>query len=194
MGRRVVLFLPGDYRPVPNELARPNVETFVAALTGALPPPRPRAARHRPLPHDARRRDRHALRHRRPDDRRVRALGLRAAHDRRRRRQRHAAAARVELRRHVAGPRRPAQHRRVPHEPRPRAQPAVVGPRPTSRPTSGSWTRSTPGCATGTIEHDAGCIHDRAARRSRRPSSTTCSPACAPSGRSRRCSATRRWA
>src|SRR6476661_4231846 len=36
MGRRVVLFLPGDYRAIPNELARPNVETFVAALTGAL--------------------------------------------------------------------------------------------------------------------------------------------------------------
>ena len=33
---RVVLFLPGDYRALPNELARPNVETFVAALTGAL--------------------------------------------------------------------------------------------------------------------------------------------------------------
>ena len=36
MGRRVVLFLPGDYRAGPNELARPNVETFTAALEAAL--------------------------------------------------------------------------------------------------------------------------------------------------------------
>jgi hypothetical protein len=36
MGRRVVLFLPGDYRAGPNELARPNVQTFTAALTSAL--------------------------------------------------------------------------------------------------------------------------------------------------------------
>ena len=43
MGRRVVCFLPGDYRPVPNELAQPNVDAFVAALTGALRAPRPRA-------------------------------------------------------------------------------------------------------------------------------------------------------
>ena len=33
---RVFLFLPGDYRAIPNELAWPNVETFVAALTAAL--------------------------------------------------------------------------------------------------------------------------------------------------------------
>jgi hypothetical protein len=36
MGRRVVVFLPGDYRPKPNELARPNVDKFLGALTGAL--------------------------------------------------------------------------------------------------------------------------------------------------------------
>src|SRR6188472_3919709 len=36
MGRPVVCFLPGDYRPLPNELAQPNVDAFVAALTGAL--------------------------------------------------------------------------------------------------------------------------------------------------------------
>ena len=36
MGRRVVCFLPGDYRPLPNELAQPNVDAFVANLTGAL--------------------------------------------------------------------------------------------------------------------------------------------------------------
>jgi L-fucose isomerase-like protein len=36
MGRRVVCFLPGDYRPVPNDLARPNVDAFVVALTAAL--------------------------------------------------------------------------------------------------------------------------------------------------------------
>ena len=36
MARRVVLFLPGDYRAGPNELARPNVETFTAALEAAL--------------------------------------------------------------------------------------------------------------------------------------------------------------
>ena len=36
MGRRVVCFLPGDYRPVPNELAKPNVDAFAGALTGAL--------------------------------------------------------------------------------------------------------------------------------------------------------------
>jgi hypothetical protein len=36
MGTQVVLFLPGDYRPGPNELARPNVETFTAALTKAV--------------------------------------------------------------------------------------------------------------------------------------------------------------
>ena len=36
MGRRVVCFLPGDYRPVPNELAKPNVDAFVGALIGAL--------------------------------------------------------------------------------------------------------------------------------------------------------------
>jgi len=36
MGRRIVLFLPGDYRPTPNELARPNVNEFVAALDGAV--------------------------------------------------------------------------------------------------------------------------------------------------------------
>ncbi len=34
--RRVVCFLPGDYRSGPNQLARPNVDVFVAALTGAL--------------------------------------------------------------------------------------------------------------------------------------------------------------
>src|SRR5262245_54043322 len=33
---RVVLFLPGDYRAIPNQLARPNVDAFVANLTGAL--------------------------------------------------------------------------------------------------------------------------------------------------------------
>lgn len=32
----VTLFLPGDYRPVPNQLATPNVRTFVDALTGAV--------------------------------------------------------------------------------------------------------------------------------------------------------------
>jgi L-fucose isomerase-like protein len=36
VGRRVVLFLPGDYRAGPNELARPNVETFTVALEAAL--------------------------------------------------------------------------------------------------------------------------------------------------------------
>jgi L-fucose isomerase-like protein len=33
---RINVFLPGDYRPVPNELATPNVETFVKAITGAV--------------------------------------------------------------------------------------------------------------------------------------------------------------
>lgn len=33
---RITLFLPGDYRPTPNELATPNVRTFVTALSGAL--------------------------------------------------------------------------------------------------------------------------------------------------------------
>ena len=190
--RRV--FLPGDYRPVPNELAKPNVDAFVArAHEGAL-----RTLGHEPscidqLPHDARRRDRRAVGHRRSDDRRVRALGLRTAHHRRRRRSRRAAAARVELRRHLARPRRSAQHRRVPHEPRPRAQPAVVG-----------RGRS----------HDRRVVHGRARHlgarparsnttpaafartpraRSSRRSSTRCSTGCARSGRSLRCSATRRW-
>jgi L-fucose isomerase-like protein len=33
---RITLFLPGDYRPTPNELAEPNVRTFIAALTKAV--------------------------------------------------------------------------------------------------------------------------------------------------------------
>ncbi|MGB8861919.1 MAG: hypothetical protein WCC60_21870, partial [Ilumatobacteraceae bacterium] len=36
MGSKVVLFLPGDQRPVPNQLAQPNVDVFVGALTAAL--------------------------------------------------------------------------------------------------------------------------------------------------------------
>ena len=169
MGRRVVLFLPGDYRPVPNELARPNVEHVRrradAARCATSATSRTSSTDFLTTPADA---IDTLVGHRRPDDRRLRALGLRTAHDRRRRRQRHPAAARVELRRHVARPRRPAQHRRVPDEPRPRAQPALVGRTPTSPPTSGSWTRSTRGCAPGTIDHDAGCIRRRAARRSSR--------------------------
>ena len=38
---RVTMFLPGDYRPVPNSLAEPNVDTFIAALTKAAVAPRP---------------------------------------------------------------------------------------------------------------------------------------------------------
>ena len=33
---RITMFLPGDYRPVPNQLADPNVRTFVEALSSAV--------------------------------------------------------------------------------------------------------------------------------------------------------------
>ena len=33
---RVTMFLPGDYRPVPNSLAEPNVRAFIAAMTKAV--------------------------------------------------------------------------------------------------------------------------------------------------------------
>ncbi len=33
---RITMFLPGDYRPVPNQLADPNVRTFVEALGSAV--------------------------------------------------------------------------------------------------------------------------------------------------------------
>ena len=59
-----------------------------ARSIGALHAPRSRAVPARSLPHHARRGDRHASGDRRPDDRRVRPLGLRAAHGRRRRRAR----------------------------------------------------------------------------------------------------------
>ena len=193
MGRPVVCFLPGDYRPVPNELGAAERRRVRCRADGRAPRARPRAEAPRPLPHLAGRRDRRALRHRRPDDRPVRALGLRTAHDRRCRRSRRAVAPRVQLRRHVAGPRRIAQHGRVPHEPRTRAQPAVVEREPTSRPTSGSWTRSTPGCVRGRSTTTRGASTTRR-RRSSRAWSTTSSPACGPSGHSRRCSVTPRWA
>ena len=154
---------------------------------------RARAGRARPLPHDARRRDRHALGHRRPDDRRVRALGLRAAHDRRRRRQRHSAPPRVELRRNLARPRRAAQHGRVPDQLGPRAQPLVVRSR---RPHDRQVVH-------GRARHVGAHGHDRARRRLHQGAARTHRVAdrrrrarrdARRSGRSRRCSATRRWA
>ena len=33
---RITMFLPGDYRPIPNKLAEPNVRTFVRNLTKAV--------------------------------------------------------------------------------------------------------------------------------------------------------------
>ncbi len=47
MGRSVVVFLPGDQRPTPNALARPNVDAFVRALVAAV-----RHAGYEPVVHD----------------------------------------------------------------------------------------------------------------------------------------------
>ena len=143
----------------PNELAKPNVDAFVGRAHRRVARARSRAEAARSLPHVARRRDRHAVGHRRSDDRSVRALGLRPAHDRRRRRSRRPAAPGVELRRDLARPRRPAQHRRVPREPRPRAQPALVR---RGRLTTDEWFMESLDAwvRTGSVEHDAGCIHD----------------------------------
>ena len=70
----------------PTSSPSPNVETFIAALEGALAHLGHEPAPDRQVPVDAGRRDRRAVGHRRPDDRRVLALGLRTAHHRRCRR------------------------------------------------------------------------------------------------------------
>lgn len=83
---------------------------------------RAHAVPRRGVRHEAVRVDRAPRAHRRSDDRRVRALDLRAAHDHGRGRQREPAAAREQLLRAMAGPRGAAQHRRVPRD----APPSVL--------------------------------------------------------------------
>ena len=145
MKDKIAIFWPGDAREKPNELALPNVEEATAQLERALKKLGRAAVPRRGLPLEAARGDREARADRRSDDRRVRALVLRPAHDRRRRRQGQPAAARQQLLRALAGPGRPAQHRRLPREPR-TARSRASGPtRRTGRPTRRSWSGSTSG-------------------------------------------------
>ena len=76
-----------------------------------------------------------------------------AAHIRRRRRQGQPAPARQQLLRRLAGPRGPAQHRRLPGEPRPPPSPAPGRTPPTGTKTRPSWTASTSGAPPAPIRY-----------------------------------------
>ncbi len=95
MAKRIALFWPGDARAKPNELALPNVDEATAQLERALKKLGREPYRVAGLPLEAARGDREARADRRSAGRRLRALVLRSAHDRRRRRQGQPAAARV---------------------------------------------------------------------------------------------------
>ncbi len=194
--RPVAVFWPGDARAKPNELALPSVRgghrSARARPTEAWARPLPRAR----LPFEAARGDREARPHRRSDGRRLRPLALRPAHDRRRRGQGQPAAAGEQLLRAVARPGGPAQHRRVPRDPRARASRARGPTRPTGPRTRRSWTGSTSGATTGRVAYPEDEIALSAAvsaaavataARGRRARS-------APAACSSSCSATRRWA
>ena len=150
MPKRVAVFWPGDARAKPNELALPNVEeaTRAAGARAEATRARRRIGSEGFLSKPARG-DREARPGRRPDRRRLRALVLRPAHDRRRRGQGQPAAAREQLLRPVARARGPAQHGRVPGD-RSGARSRARGPtRPTGRRTTRSWTVSPSGASRG---------------------------------------------
>ena len=119
MPKKVAIFWPGDYRAKPNEWALPQSRETTDQLVAALREARAIALRGRGLPDPPRRGDHQAGPDRRPDDRRLRPLDLRAAHRRRGRRQGQPAAAGVELLGDLARPGGPAQHGRLARERRP---------------------------------------------------------------------------
>ncbi len=172
MTERIAIFWPGDYRPKPNELALPNVEQATVQLERALQRSSG-ARRYRVdgLPDQAARGDREARADRRSDDRRLRALVLRPAHDRRRRRQGQPAAPRQQLLGHLARAGRAAQHRRLPREPR-TGRSRASGPtrRRLDAPTTRSWSGSTSGARPGASRYaEDERRYARAGRRRPRP-------------------------
>ena len=111
MKQRIALFWPGDAREKPNELALPNAEEATQQLEKALSKPRSNELSRARIPCEASRGDRKAGAHHRSDDRRVRALVLRPAHHRGRRREGQPPAARQQLLWTVARPRGASQAR-----------------------------------------------------------------------------------
>ena len=85
MTKKVALFWPGDYRPKPNEWALPHIRPGDRADEQRAPQAGPPTLPRRGLSDPAARVDREAGADRRSDDRRLRPLVLRPAHDRRRR-------------------------------------------------------------------------------------------------------------
>ena len=167
MTERIAIFWPGDYRPKPNELALPNVEQATVQLERALQ--QLGRASYRidgflTKPHEA-------IEKLGPIDDPMIGVCVHWFYGphttRRRRRQGQPAAPRQQLLGHVAGPGRPAQHRRLPREREPAASRASGPTAATGRATTRSWSGSTSGARRGRIGYGE---DERArTRRRRRP-------------------------